>query len=537
MLPLGRRLNSAGGVRAFSTALRRPLAPLRTVSTLPSLRRSSGLAAGQRDPAELDQITRLPNGLRVATEALPGHFAAVGVYVEGGSRFEPPELSGCSHIMDRLAFKSTKTRSIDDMQGVLQEMGGTYMCSSSREAVMYQAAAFNQDIERMTEVLADTIINPQITEDEVETQKLTAEYEIEQIWGKPDMILPELAHMAAFRDNTLGNALLCPAERLPLINSDVMKQYRNAFYQPERTVVAFAGVAHEEALRIVERHFGDWKSATPGESAVSTGTLDGIFKSLFAGSGGQPPLISTPAHYTGGSIVLPTTAKVPDYTHCFIAFEGLPISDPDVYALAVLQLIIGSGSSFSAGGPGKGMFARAFTKVLNRYRWIDSFMSFNHSYSDSGLFGVSASVEHRAANVVAEVICQELALTMHSGAGGITQLEVDNAKRQLRSSLLMNLESRMIQVEDLGRQVQVHGRKVGVQEMCESISALSVDDITRVAQRVMKGAVVNVGEGSGRPTVVLHGPNVENIGDVFACCDKYGLGRGAPDKGYTRGGK
>ena len=59
----------------------------------------------QQDPVELDQITTLPNGVRVATEALPGHFSGIGVYVDAGSRYENHALRGVSHIIDRLAFK------------------------------------------------------------------------------------------------------------------------------------------------------------------------------------------------------------------------------------------------------------------------------------------------------------------------------------------------------------------------------------------------------------------------------------------------
>lgn len=58
-----------------------------------------------KDPTELDQITILSNGVRVATESLPGPFAGIGVYIDAGSRFEDEELRGVSHIVDRLAFK------------------------------------------------------------------------------------------------------------------------------------------------------------------------------------------------------------------------------------------------------------------------------------------------------------------------------------------------------------------------------------------------------------------------------------------------
>lgn len=51
------------------------------------------------------QITTLPNNVRVATEAAPGHFAGVGLYVDAGSRYETASNSGVSHFLDRMAFK------------------------------------------------------------------------------------------------------------------------------------------------------------------------------------------------------------------------------------------------------------------------------------------------------------------------------------------------------------------------------------------------------------------------------------------------
>jgi processing peptidase subunit alpha len=61
----------------------------------------------------------------------------------------------------------------------------------------------------------------------------------------------------------------------------------------------------------------------------------------------------------------------------------------------------------------------------------------------------------------------------------------------------------MVELEDLGRQVQVHGHKIGVREMCRKIEELTVQDLRRVARQVMGGMVDNPGHGSGAPTVVL----------------------------------
>ncbi|KKY21133.1 putative mitochondrial processing peptidase alpha [Phaeomoniella chlamydospora] len=514
-----------------------------------------------QDPAELDQITELPNGVRVATESLPGPFSGVGVYVDAGSRYEDASLRGVSHIIDRLAFKSTKSKTADDMIEQLERLGGNVQCASSREALMYQSATFNSAVPTTIGLLAETIRDPLITDEEVDDQLKTAEYEIGEIWAKPDLILPELVHMAAYKDNTLGNPLLCPKERLLDINKQLVQKYRDVFYQPERIVVAFAGVPHEEAVKLTKQYFGDMKRSKPllsqtgadskmsssssstssetssnsslasttSSSSYSSSSSSGIlskiplFKNLSTSASSNADVVSQisplqpsssldlnqSSHYTGGYLALPpipppvSPLQIP-LTHIHIAFEALPISSPDIYALATLQTLLGGGGSFSAGGPGKGMYSRLYTNVLNQHGWVESCAAFNHSYTDSGLFGIAASCSPYYAHHMVDVICRELqSLTLDSGFSALQPGEVSRAKNQLRSSLLMNLESRLVELEDLGRQVQVHGKKIGVKEMCAQIDALTVEDLRRVARSVFGGKVENNGKGTGAPTVVI----------------------------------
>ncbi|KAK0646066.1 mitochondrial processing peptidase alpha subunit-like protein [Cercophora newfieldiana] len=499
-----------------------------------------------KDPTQRDELTTLPNGVRVASEHLPDAFSGVGVYIDAGSRYENESLRGVSHIMDRLAFKSTSTRTSDEMLETVEKLGGNIQCASSRESMMYQAATFNSAIPTAVELLADTIQDAQITEEEVAQQLETAEYEVKEIWSKPELILPELVHMAAFKDNTLGNPLLCPEDRLSQINRDVVQKYREAFYRPERTVVAFAGVPHSEAVRLAEKYFGNMKALSPpalsrsgsetsvdslsSESSSSSSTSASsqqsrlspmsFFKNLSTSVTNNasvskpiipitPEDLARPAHYTGGFLSLPIqpvplNPNLQAFTHIQIAFEGLPISSDDIYALATLQTILGGGGSFSAGGPGKGMYSRLYTDVLNRHAWVESCVAFNHSYTDSGLFGIAASCVPGHAVHMLEVMCRELHhLADTSVWHALNEVEVNRAKNQLRSSLLMNLESRMVELEDLGRQVQVHGRKIPVNEMTDRINRLTIRDLQRVAQMVVGGMVNNNGGGSGAPTVVL----------------------------------
>ena len=152
----------------------------------------------------------------------------------------------------------------------LETFGGAMQCSSSRESLMYQTAVFNKDVSGMMGIMADTIRDPLITEEEVSQQLDTAAYEIMEIWAKPELILPEIVHMTAYKNNTLGNPLLCPEEQLEHISRSTVSEYRDAFYRPERIVVAFVGVDHATAVGLVERYFGDMKSAGPAHLPVSS---------------------------------------------------------------------------------------------------------------------------------------------------------------------------------------------------------------------------------------------------------------------------
>jgi len=444
---------------------------------------------------------------------------------------------------------------------------------------MYQAATFNSAVPTTIALLAETIRDAKVTEDEVMRQLETADYEIGEIWSKPDLILPELVHMAAYKDNTLGNPLLCPKERLESINKRTVEAYRKAFFKAERIVVAFAGVEHAEAVKLAEQYFGDMEAnpsirATP--SAVQSETLEPPYPPFGSPPQGKSRLmsripflknistsasnnaavspldpsrivphpldrpvdISSPSRYTGGfltlpSIPIPPSPALPRISHIHLAFESLPIGSDSIYALATLQTLLGGGGSFSAGGPGKGMYSRLYTNVLNQYGWVENCMSFNHAYTDSGIFGISAACGTQYTMRMLDVMCRELSnLGAETGFGRLTEVEVKRAKNQLKSSLLMNLESRMVELEDLGRQVQVHGRKLGVKEMIARIDAVTIPELRAVARQVFGGEIKNAGQGSGAPTVVVQQGEEEGVRlrdvswtEVQEKIAKWGLGK------------
>ncbi|TFY81488.1 hypothetical protein EWM64_g2523 [Hericium alpestre] len=403
------------------------------------------------------------------------------------------------------------------MSTAVNALGGQIMCSSSRETIMYQSSHFHQATPLALSLISDTILNPSFHPEELEAQRDAARYEIREITAKPEMILPEILHMVAYNGEGLGNPLLCPEDRIDAIDAPLMRKFIKDWYRPERMVVAGAGMHHEELVELVDKYFSSLKY-TPVEAPTSSTTRQptpgqqvpphllpssspSLVKSLTraASSYLYPPptpgslATGSASPYTGGHRFIPDPES--EFNHIYVAFEGVGIHDPDIYDLATMQVLLGGGGSFSAGGPGKGMYSRLYTHILNHHPQVDHCASFHHIYTDSSLFGLFASL----------LLYQR-----------VSEAELDRAKNQLKSSLMMALESRAVEVEDLGRQLLVHNRKIPVSEMCDKIDEVTPESIQRVANRIF-------GRQSGnKPTVVTMGH--EDVGDWKSTMKKYDVG-------------
>jgi processing peptidase subunit alpha len=51
------------------------------------------------------KMTRLKNGIRIASLPNSNHFLSCGVFIDSGSRMENNQTAGASHVMEKLAFK------------------------------------------------------------------------------------------------------------------------------------------------------------------------------------------------------------------------------------------------------------------------------------------------------------------------------------------------------------------------------------------------------------------------------------------------
>ncbi|XP_065225475.1 mitochondrial-processing peptidase subunit alpha [Planococcus citri] len=424
-------------------------------------------------------VTKLHNGIRVATEDHFGQFCTVGVMIDCGSRYEVAYPSGVSHFLEKLAFNSTVNyESKDAILKELEKYGGICDCRSSRDAFMYAASALREGLDPVMKVIADAVLRPKITHEELTEAQETVRYELESLHSKPDqdLILMDLIHAAAYRDNTLGLPKLCPEKNLLIIDRETIFTFLKNYYDPSRIVVTGVGVNHDDLVNAVKKYFIDARPVWETDSSIKV-NADRRYA----------PDRSV-AQYTGGLIQqkceIPAfvgPSGLPELAHVVIGLEGTSFTDDDFIPLCVLNMMMGGGGSFSAGGPGKGMFTRLYLNVLNKHHWIFSATAFNHSYIDTGLFCIHVSATPEHVGKMTEVIVKE----MVNMAGSVHPEELWRAKKQLQSLLLMNLEAKPVVFEDIARQVLAHGFRKKPEAFINLISRVEEEDIQRVARRIL----------------------------------------------------
>lgn len=357
------------------------------------------------------------------------------------------------------------------MQKRLDGLVGSAMSKSGRESLLISAAIVPDQLTQVLQLLRDITTDTVVSEGDLAEMKAVVGYELDEMANKPEDFIPELVHGAAFSADGVDRAsILSVPDALAAIRPEDVYEWRKSVWRPENVIIAGTGVSNAELVRVAEPLFINEKFST-------------------SGSGKGAPT------YVGGERHL----EQPDLPliHVGLAFSGLPASHPDSYALAILQMLLGGGGSFSAGGPGKGMYSRLYTQVLNRYHWIESAKVFSQAYSRTGLFGIHGSgVPSHAKELVMVMLLQFVELTK----GLVTGVELERAKNQVKSAILMGLESRMTQLEDLADQL-THRSVLAVNyespmEVCKRIDAVQPEELQRVARTIL----------TSKPAVVAYGP-------------------------------
>ncbi|KAI9025530.1 Metalloenzyme, LuxS/M16 peptidase-like protein [Hyaloraphidium curvatum] len=398
------------------------------------------------------QVTTLPNGFRVATESNPNYqTATVGVWIDAGSRFENVRNNGAAHFLEHMAFKGTKTRSQTDLEVEIENLGAHLNAYTSREQTVYYAKALNSDVPQAVGIIADILQNSTIAPEAIERERDVILREYEEVHKQKDEVVFDELHKIAFQDTSLGFTILGPTENIQSLQRADLTDYINTNYTADRMVLVGAGgVQHDALVALAEKHFGGLKS-----------------------SGGKKPFPK--ATFTGSEV----HARYDEYpvAHVAMAVEGVSHTNPDFWPLLVLQSIVGTWDR-SLGAAGN--VSSKLAQNLANGNLANSFMSFNTSYSDIGLFGIYFTSE---AKTGLDDVCHWVIQEWMRLCTNVSEAEVFRAKNQLKTSMLLSLDGTTPIAEDIGRQILNYGKRLTPWETDALIQQVTVSDVMRVAQQ------------------------------------------------------
>src|SRR6201991_961566 len=114
------------------------------------------------------EVTRLPSGLTIVTDAMPHlETASLGVWVGAGSRDEMADEHGIAHLLEHMAFKGTKRRNARQIAEEIEAVGGDLNAATSVETTTYYARVLKADVPLALDVLSDILTNPAFDPEEL----------------------------------------------------------------------------------------------------------------------------------------------------------------------------------------------------------------------------------------------------------------------------------------------------------------------------------------------------------------------------------
>ena len=404
------------------------------------------------------RLTTLPNGLRIATERMPGlASASIGIWLTAGGRHERLEQNGIAHFLEHMAFKGTERRSALQIAEEIEDVGGYINAYTSREMTAYYARVLEADVPLALDVISDIVLNPVFDEKEIETERHVILQEIGQALDTPDDIIFDWLQEAAFPDQALGRTILGPAERVSSFGRGDLTGFVGEHYGPDQMILSAAGaVDHDAIVKAAEAIFGALKPV------------------------GARPLQR--AAWAGGER---REVKDLEQVHFAMGFEAPAVTADDFFTAQVYATAIGGGMS-----------SRLFQKIREERGLCYSIYAQAGAYEDTGMITIYAGTS-------AEEIGDLCALTMDElkrAADDMSESELARARAQMKAGLLMGLESPSARAERMARHLAIWGR---VQDVAET--AAEIDAVTRAGIRDFAGGLA----GRAQTALALYGP-VEN---------------------------
>lgn len=407
--------------------------------------------------------TVLPSGLRIVTEEISSvRSAAVGIWVNVGSRDETPAVAGASHFLEHLLFKGTKTRTALEISSSIESVGGEMNAFTGKEYTCFYARVIDSDLPMAIDVISDLITSSLVTETDVNAERKVVLEEIAMRDDDPSDLVHDLFSDTYYGDTQLGRSILGSVQSINEMSRKSVFNYYKKRYVPQDLVVAVAGnIKHKTVVEMIEK---------------------ALSRDCFLDVTGTPQVRPNKAIKVKEQLSVGLITRKTEQAHMFYGLAGVSREDDRRFTMGILSAALGGGMS-----------SRLFQEIREKRGLAYSVYSYAQQFAGSGLLGFYAGCHPSKAVEVVEIIREVL----HDvSENGMTTEEISRAKGAVKGSLVLSQEDSGSRMSNIGKSEIVYGEVMGFDEILKKIS-----DVTPAAVRQLAGEIL-----LQRPTLALVGP-------------------------------
>ena len=418
----------------------------------------------------MDKITHYSNGVRLITSEMP-HMASVsmGIWVGVGGRHEEKKLNGISHLLEHIAFKDTEKRKTYEIYRDIEGIGGTLNAFTAEECTCYTAKVPALHTGVAFDVLSDIYFNQKIDTDELQKEINVIKEEICMYQDMPSQHVQDVLLSILWPEHSLGRPLIGTLDTLKNIDRATLHSYKNSMYTLDNIVISAVGnVTHSYLENLVTEYFSQKNDKE------------------------KPCFL--PAEISQTKPCIKITKKNVEQCYVSIGIRALARTDPEIYALKLLSVILGENAS-----------SRLFQVIREQHGLAYDIQTSIEKFVDTGVLIINVGTDINKLIKCIRLIINELH-KLRSDL--IDKQELSRAKEYCFGQIAMNREKTFDYMLWIGESLLTTGTVDSFDEIMRKINYVTEVDIANLAKRLFVDASLNL-------SVVGPSPDKENITDCF----------------------
>jgi zinc protease len=374
-------------------------------------------------------------------------FVTLQMVIDGGSRQDPKGKEGLAFLTVKGLLLGTSRQDVVTLHQALDFIGASLNVSATKDYASISLRVLKKDLEKGLGLLADTIKRPAFPQEELQKEINKILGAIKSSEEDPNEVAEKVFYKTLFQDSPYSHPVEGMKESVPGITREDVLRFYNAFYLPNNATLSIVGdITLEEVKAQIIPLFAEWPEG-PGPKAT--------LNHEFAKKGEMVRINRDLAQAT-----------------IIIGGIGVDRSNPDYYALTVMNYILGGG----------GFGSRLMDEIRVRRGLAYSVGSFFDPMKFQGAFQVVMQTKNASAR---EAIALALKQIEQLRKEPVSAEALQRAKNYLIGSFPMRFDTQGKLVNFLS-QVEYFGLGLDYPKKYPSlIQSVSGEDVLRVAQKYL----------------------------------------------------